>query len=167
MICRTITIFFVNVLFFTKVTAQHYKMAVGLRVGDSYGLSVQGKLFGNTSIEAILHPGLGEQYNNASILIKQHQSIISDRLNIYGGAGPMQSWKNGEYETNTSIKTGGIRAILGAELTIGRYNISWDFAPGLYLWGNKGGSFTGGSAFSLRYVLFKRAKKKIKLNWLG
>lgn len=148
-----------------KLFSQHYRLAGGIRVGDNYGLSLQGRLFGCTSAEAMLHPGIGNQYNNVSLVIKQHQKIITDRLNIYGGAGIMQSWKQIDQDNIEYYKTGGIRGIVGAELTIGRYNLSWDFAPGLHLWGNESGKFTGGSAISVRYVLIKQPRKKINLKF--
>lgn len=164
---KNIKVLAIICLFLTadQLMAQHYKLAAGLRIGDNYGLSLQGKIVNHTSAEFILHPGLGEKLNSFTFVLKQHQKIISDRINIYAGGGLYQSWKNQNAEFKDNIRTGGIQTMIGAELTIGRYNISWDFSPGLAVWGDHKGSFTGGSAVSIRYVLIKQPNKKFNLKF--
>ena len=143
--------------------AQHYLLAAGVSAGDGFGLSVQGRLYKHTSLEMLYKPTLFENPNQLSLVYKKHLSLITDRFNIYGGAGLVQNWNEKLTDENIFTKNGGIKSVLGAELTLGRYNVSWDFSPELYIWGQKSGRFESGSAISVRYVLFKPKTKKI--NW--
>lgn len=151
------------IAFVQNLNAQHYSLATGLRIGDNYGITIQGKLLKKTSAEVILHPGIGNNSNSVSFLIKRHQKILTDRISLYAGGGITQHWKNTDTDVTGNLNTGGIQTMLGAELTIGRYNISWDFAPSLFLWGSKSGALTGGTAVSVRYVLISPPIKKLKL----
>lgn len=161
---RDIAILWVlTIAFIQNLDAQHYSLATGIRIGDNYGITVQGKLFRKTSAEVILHPGIGNNSNSVSFLIKRHQKILTDRISLFAGGGIIQQWKNTDTDVTGNLNTGGIQTILGAELTIGRYNISWDFAPSLFLWGSKSGALAGGTAVSVRYVLIAPPSKKFKL----
>lgn len=148
-----------------NLKAQHYRLAAGIRIGNNYGLTVQGKIFDKTSAELILHPGLGNQENSVSLLVRRHQKFITDRLSLYAGGGITQYWKTDGSENVDLDGSGGIMGIVGAEVTLGRYNVSWDFTPSVLAWGNESGAFKAGTAVSLRYVLIKPAKKKAKSNF--
>lgn len=148
-----------------QIFAQHYGLAAGLRVGNNYGLSVQGKLFDKTSAEVVLHPGVGQQNNAALIMVKRHQKFLTDRLNVYAGGGICQYWNSKPDNLDKRYSSGGLQAIVGAEITLGRYNFSWDFTPAVLTWGDDSGAFKGGTAVSLRYVFIKPVRKKSKSNF--
>lgn len=145
------------------LNAQHYLFAAGLSAGDRFGISVKGKLFKHSSLEMLYKPTMFQNPNQLSLVYRKHLSLITDRFNIYGGAGLVQNWNEKLTDENIFTKNGGIKTVLGAEITLGRYNVSWDISPELYIWGQKSGTFKSGSAITVRYVLFKPKTKKI--NW--
>ena len=149
--------------FGVNLNAQHYLLAAGLSAGDGFGLSVQGKLFKHSSLEMLYKPTMFQNPNQLSLVYRKHLSLITDRFNICGGAGFVQNWNEKLTDENIFTKNGGIKTVLGAEITLGRYNVSWDFSPELFIWGQKSGTFQSGSAITVRYVFIKPNTKKI--NW--
>lgn len=154
------------------LTAQSYDAAIGLRLGTEIGASGQIRLpviHKNFVAEGILQSSLRRNEGKFTLLGKQHQNILTRRLNIFYGAGVHLGWTD---EINT--KTGetyanpfGIDGILGAEATFAKVNVSYDFKPAINI---------GGDAFpvsletsiTVRYVIAGRNdiwdKKKERAN---
>lgn len=139
--------------------SQHYRMAAGVRMGTEFGVSLQTKVVEHLTIETILNSSLSKNRQSVAFILEEHKSLLTNRLNYYIGAGPHQSWTR---DSVTNLP-GGITAIMGAELTLGRYNISWDYRPSISLWGKEPHKFTGETAITLRYIFWKDPKKKV--NW--
>jgi len=135
------------------LTAQSYDAALGIRLGTEIGASGQVRLpviHKNFVAEGILQSSLRRNEGKFTILGKQHQNILTRRLNIFYGAGVHLGWTD---EINT--KTGET------------YSAPYDFKPSINV---------GGDAFpisletsiTVRYVIAGRNdiwdKKKEKAN---
>jgi hypothetical protein len=77
-------------------------------------------------------------------------------LNLFYGAGPHFGWSDEVDENGESIAGAkGISGMIGAEITLGGVNLSYDFKPAVNLSGGSKTIYTQ-SAISVRYVLAKR-----------
>ena len=159
-------------LFPLFITAQSYDAAIGLRLGTEIGATAQIRLpliHKNFVAEGIVHKSLNRNEGSLTLLGKQHQNILSRRLNIFYGAC-FNVTATAEINTDTGEVYGrplGIDGILGAEATFAKVNVSYDFKPAINF---------GGDAFpvsiqtsiSVRYVIAGRNdiwdKKKERAN---
>ncbi len=160
----TIAIAFVAI----NTYAQSYNTALGIRLEDDFKFSISQRVFNHTTLESNLSDGLFSNRKYASLAIKQHHNIITRRLNFFVGAGYYgQSLLNEKDEVQDfTFKNQGILTTFGAEMTIGRLNVSVDYSPQYSLSSDYTGKrLSADSAISLKYVLWKRqskAKKFIK-----
>jgi hypothetical protein len=148
-----------------SISAQGYGIAAGLRVGNGIGISYQHQIALNTTIEGILQRESTNGDATLNVLYEKHQNVLTRGLNIYAGGGLYYTWL--EARPNLIVKPTnpvGISPIAGAELTIGKFNISVDFKPNIKLAGGGDGikGFQMQSAFTLRYVLAGRFYKNDK-----
>lgn len=142
------------------LVAQSYDAAVGLRLGTEIGATGQVRLpqiHKNFVLEGIIHQSLNRNEGQLTLLGKQHQNLLSRRLNIFYGAGLHWGWTD---EINN--KTGevysrpfGLDGIIGAEATFAKINVSYDFKPSINV---GGGAFpiSVQTGISVRYVIAKR-----------
>lgn len=158
-------IFFISIFILSHFLspAQSYKTALGLRIGTEFGFTLQQKILKRTTIEGILQSSFKRKEFQLTVMAEKHYPVLSKRINIYTGAGLHKAWRyDGD---NSSVNPLGISAVLGAEITVGRFNISYDFKPAINFKGRP--IFDSQTGISLRYILFQdrwvdRAKKKIK-----
>ncbi|MEM7573206.1 MAG: hypothetical protein AAF433_09910 [Bacteroidota bacterium] len=147
----------INSLF---VGAQSYDLAAGLRLGTEWGASVQLRfpyVHKNFVVEGIIQQSMSKDEGNFTLLGRQHHPFLTRRLNIFMGGGLHFGWTN-ELDPETAEPYGnpwGIDGILGAELTIGRTNLSWDMRPAINFGGGNGG-LKWQTGVSVRYVISKR-----------
>jgi len=90
-------------LFPLFITAQSYDAAIGLRLGTEIGATAQIRLpliHKNFVAEGIVHKSLNRNEGSLTLLGKQHQNILSRRLNIFYGAGVHVGWTD-EINTDT------------------------------------------------------------------
>ena len=140
----------------TSTQAQAYITAAGVRLGPAIGLSVQQRIMDRTTLEMMVHHRNFLDQTTAGILIEKHMPLIFKSLNVYTGAGVQKTWYQApEY---TGDDPWGIQFVVGAELTLSRFNVSWDFKPVVTPAGDDP-FFQGQSAISLRYALIKGKKK--------
>jgi hypothetical protein len=179
MTCQKIQFSFIVLtfsLFFTplSMSAQGYGMAAGVRVGNGIGVTFQQQVALNTSIEGILQRETKSGYSDVTlnVLYEKHQNILTKGLNIYAGGGLYYTFL--EDRTNLIAKPTnpyGVAGIVGAELTIAKFNVAIDFKPMIKVGGGGEGikGFQIPTAFSVRYVLagryFKDDKWKFWKNW--
>jgi hypothetical protein len=126
--------------------AQSYLTAGGLRLGNTWGLTVVQRVLPQVSVEGIIQNDY-RQTTNLTVLGRVHNNIISRRWNLYYGGG---------FHTGINTETGGILGVdgvAGIELSLLRLNLSFDFKPQVDFGEN--GGFRGHTAFSIRYVLVK------------
>ena len=157
---QTILSAILSFLLSAGLAAQSYDLALGLRLGTEIGATAQLRLpmvHKNFVAEGIIHQSLNRDEGSLTVLGKQHQNLLSRRLNIFYGAGVHVGWTD-EINTDTGVKYNrpwGIDGIVGAEATFARVNVSYDFKPAINI---GGGQFpvTVQTGISVRYVLSKR-----------
>jgi hypothetical protein len=139
------------------LAAQSYNTALGLRLGTDWGISVQQRIGKTTTLEGIVQSSLQREEALVTLLGEQHYPMLSRRLNLYVGAGLHKGWLNASDERSGKPYKDpfGLTAIAGAELSLGRFNISYDFKPAINLVGGQHTIYTQ-TAVSLRYVVAKR-----------
>lgn len=135
-----------------QADAQSYITAIGARIGTDWGLTLQQRLTKRMTIEGIAESSFSRDEVMLTGLLESHLPLISRHFNIYGGAGIHKGWSTNKKEFVEDPF--GLTLVGGAELTIGRINISYDFKPSLNLHGGERRFYTS-SALSLRYVLLK------------
>lgn len=137
--------------------AQSYNTALGIRLGTDWGISVQQRVGKLTTLEGIVQSSRQREEATVSLLGEQHFPLISRRLNVYAGGGLHYGWLN-EEESDSGEKYKnpfGLTGIAGAELSLGRFNLSYDFKPAINITGGKHTIYPQ-TAISLRYVIVKR-----------
>ena len=137
-------------------SAQSFDFAAGLRLGTDWGMTARLRLPAvdeNFSLEGILQSSFQRDEAMVTLLGQQHYPILSRRLNLFLGGGLHKGWYTGN---DPAIKDPwGISVIGGAEVSIGRFNLSYDIKPALHLSGGVQDAYLQ-SGFSLRYILAKR-----------
>ncbi len=140
------------------LSAQSYDLAAGMRFGTEWGVSAQLRLpmiDKNFVGEAIIQSSISKDEGLFTLLGKQHQPILSRRLNLFMGGGIHAGWSNelkGEVKAKSPV---GITGVMGVEATIGRTNLSYDFKPAINLSGGTNFLYAQ-TAISVRYVIAKR-----------
>ncbi|MBK8493279.1 MAG: hypothetical protein IPL49_20955 [Saprospirales bacterium] len=135
-----------------QVDAQSYITAIGARVGTDWGLTLQQRLTKRLTIEGIAESSFSRDETMLTGLVETHLPLITRHFNIYGGAGIHKGWSTNQREFVEDPY--GVSFIGGAELTLGRFNLSYDFKPALNVVGGARKFYTT-QAFSLRFVLIK------------
>ncbi len=139
--------------------AQSYVTAVGLRMGTDFGITMQQRILERLTVEGIVSSSATQQETTGTILVQTHRPLLSRRFNFYLGGGLHNRWVSTSEGADFSRR--GVTAIAGAEVTLGRLNLSWDYKPLYHL--NVGtGAFESETAISLRYVFIKKIKGKSK-----
>ena len=143
-----------------EVSAQSYVTAMGLRMGSDFGITLQQRLIGHLSGEAIVSSSAVTSETTATFLTEIHNPLISKRFNFYIGAGPHYRWLPENDGQRDDLY--GVTAIAGAEMTLGRINISWDYKPTYHL-NAEAFPFENQTAVSLRYVFIRKLGKDKKI----
>lgn len=138
----------------SQLHAQKYDLAVGPRLGTEIGLSAQYRISKKATLETILHSSFLEDLNVLAVIYEDHQSIIFRRFNFYSGLGPHFGWYDSRSEATPNNPVG-LTALVGIEITLGRFNISWDYKPMIHLSGGKR-TFNSETAITLRRVFIRR-----------
>ena len=150
------------VLCLSVITArsQSYDAALGIRVGTEWGATAQlriPQLHKNFVLEAIVLSAIGKDEGSLTLLGKQHQPLLSRRLNLFYGAGAHAGWSN-EIDPETGLTFNGplgLTGVVGLEATVGKVNLSYDFKPALNVRGGESVLYTH-TAVSVRYVIARR-----------
>jgi len=129
--------------------AQKYNTALGVRLGGgNYGLTLQQRVASRVTLEGIA--GLREREYSGTVLGQYHFGILGPSLNYYFGAG-------GHLGRNKDTGNfGGFDALVGVEYKVAIIPIvlSFDFKPSYEI--NSADYARFPTAFSIRYILFKR-----------
>ena len=129
--------------------AQKYDTALGARLGGgNYGITLQQRVASRVTIEGIA--GLREREYSGTVLAEYHFGILGPSLNYYFGAGGHLG------HNKDSGGFGGFDGLVGVEYKVAflPVAISFDFKPSLEINSDDYARFP--TAFSIRYVLFKR-----------
>lgn len=145
---------------------QSYSTAVGVRFDNGINLTAQQHIINNWTVEGILHTPLRSDELGLTLLAEKHRKILFRGINLYGGAGAHYYWKSAANRSETdevAENVFGLSFVGGFEITLGKLNFALDWKPELHLSGDQAFPFEWtGASLSLRYVLFKRERTKIK-----
>jgi hypothetical protein len=157
--------------------SQSYGFAGGLRMGTEVGFSFVGRVENHTTLEGIFQSSvLQPNQLGTSLYVKQHFPLLTRRINFFMGFGGFYDFPAGSEPVNPkvirepAIHGYGPGIMLGAELSIGKLNLSYDFRPQINLSG-EGRAFVPNTALTMRYIFisgkdwFPEKKKKKKINW--
>lgn len=153
---------FLFVLFILTLGAQlygqTYNTAGGIRIADDVGFSLSQRLFGKTTAELALQPGFFQKEVSGHALLRRHYSLITKRFNLFLGAGAAFR-KPGlqDLPVQPEVLQWGGSVQGGAELTIGRFNVSLDYTPSFYKRQQESGfDWRVDKSVSVRYVFWKK-----------
>jgi hypothetical protein len=144
---------------------QSYITAGGIRIDNGVHLTLQQFIMDGWTAEGILHTSIGSKDLGLTVLAERHHKILFRNTNFYTGAG---FHYYGQTQTNHNDQTvqnnvAGVSVIGGLELSLGRFNCSLDWKPEIHLTGANGHPFAwDGASVSVRYIIFKRERKKIR-----
>ncbi|MEL6591869.1 MAG: hypothetical protein AAFQ68_17380, partial [Bacteroidota bacterium] len=104
--------------------AQHYKTAAGLRIGNTYGLTVAQILNRRWTAEFLWHNNFQSQ-NYLNLIARRHHSLmlLTRSANMYYGAGVHAGFGR---EAATLF---GLNTVVGAEVSMFHVNVAFDFNP--------------------------------------
>ena len=104
-------------LFSLSASAQPYVTAVGVRIGNSFGVTASQRLLPRMTAEAIIQNDL-KKTTYLHLLAKYHKPIVTKGFNAYFGGG---------LHLGTQNEVGGVAGIdgvVGVELTLRRINLA-------------------------------------------
>lgn len=156
----------------TSGFSQLYTTAMGLRMGTDWGFTLQQRVLDKVTVEGIVQSSLQREEVLITGMVQQHYPILTKGLNVYLGGGVHKGWNTTDTESTEpdtpelTENPFGVTMAVGAEMTLGRLNFSYDFKPAFNLKGGEKGFYTQ-SGVSIRYVIvknkvFKKMKKKRK-----
>lgn len=158
MIIRSIAVIIAFLILHSSF-CQSYSTAVGVRMGTAFGLTARQLVAKKLSIEGILQSEIRTDQSTASVLVLAHKPLIFRNANIFMGGGIFAGWLNQPDEISTFREPWGVTCMAGAELSIGRFNLSWDYKPAYNIRAELR-PFSASTSVSFRYILEKRAEKK-------
>lgn len=135
---------------------QGYDGAFGIRMGSEWGLTYKQRFLLRTTAEGLI------QYNNPrnettlTLLGMQHFPLIARNINVYAGGGLHKGFVGNQNGEAAPYKDPfGLTLIGGIELSIARFNVSWDFKPSINLVGGENVIYPH-TGISVRYIVDKR-----------
>lgn len=157
---------FCFVLLSFSLLGQKYNTSAGVRLSNDFGISISQRIAKKHTIELLHQDGFfSNSPRMTSLTVKKHYGLLTRRFNVFLGAGGFMSGSSEDYYDEPLTNNYGIAMIAGAEMTIGRLNISADYSPNYALKQDADGPrFISSSGISLKYVLIKRKRKRKFLN---
>lgn len=152
---RNFLIVFVCVFFIHCISiAQKYNTVGGIRFGEDLGITFAQRLANKTTAELLIQPGTLNRKTFTSLSIKQHYGLLSKRFNFFMGGG---AFIGNAKTSETTYSNTGVVFPMGAEVTFGHLNLSFDYMPMALLKRDESQTwFSSTSGISLRYVFWKR-----------
>ncbi len=144
---------------------QAYNNAIGVKIGTGIGITAVQRVANKTTIEGILNAKLKQNQYTVALLGKQHFPILFKRFNLYTGGGVHKGWYTGQNNITIDEPTEkienpfGVTLVGGAEISLGKFNISYDFRPSFNFVGGEKALETE-NAISVRYILMDRPTKR-------
>jgi hypothetical protein len=148
-------------LFFSinwALEAQNYNTAIGLRLGNNIGLTINQHLIRKLTAEAIIGSNFTDNNRlGMSLILKHHHRLLLfKRFTVYEGLGGHYYFKDDGDAVNFKTPAG-VTGLLGAEISVRRLHFSLDWKPEYHLQKEDSAKdFVMGGAFSIRYILIKR-----------
>ena len=152
------TTFILLLIFFVQhLGAQSYNNSLGLRMGTDWGMTFKQRVAKRITVEGILQSSLSREEVILTVMLEKHLNLLTRHLNIYWGGGIHKGWIDNVYEGNSVQDPFGMSFVLGAEFSIGRMNLSYDFKPAFNVVGGERRMYKQ-TGISARYILQKRKK---------
>lgn len=145
----------------SSAAAQGYTTAVGLRVGAGFGVSATQLVGRRHSLELIGQNRFATDAFTLTAIGRRHFNLGVRRVNFFLGGGLHKGW--GYEDDGRRADPFGLTAQAGAELTLARTSVTFDFLPQLHLSGRVV-PVSFGSAVGMRYVLVER-KSRLRLRF--
>jgi hypothetical protein len=164
---RNIRVFAATALCFlfasSSLSAQSYNTAFGVRIERGIGFTVQQYITNGWTAEGILHASILNDDLGLTVLAEKHNKILFRGLNVYYGPG-LHYYGQKSVENDVVGKgVFGLSGIVGAEISLGRINVSADIKPELHLSGDLARPYGwNGAAVSVRYIIDKRERKRLR-----
>lgn len=147
-------------------------------MGTDWGLTLQQRVLETVTLEGILQSSFQREEVIVSVLVEKHYPIAVKGLNLYVGGGAHKGWNSQPVSADNPKGVEnplGISLVGGAELTLGRINVSYDFKPVFNAVGGDRPVYIQ-SGLSVRYVFLsnrdvrkmkrqKEREKKGKFDW--
>ncbi len=149
----------------TLAFSQSYNTAIGVRLGSGAGISLQQRVANKTTLEGIVGTKFKDNAYKVTLVAKQHFPILFKRFNVYTGGGVHKGWYTGGNRTtidepaNPIENPFGVTLVGGAELSLGKFNISYDFLPSFNFRGGEK-AFESSTAVTVRYILWERPTQR-------
>lgn len=143
------------------LSAQPYITAAGIRLAMEPGITVQQRLAGRFTVEAMVQTQVLYGRHSMALQLQRHHKLVHRGLNGYIGAGPqLSSYRRGLWtkEAGNRFTVAGLALTGGVELAINRLLLSADYKPVVYLGGPV--PFDAGLGLSVRYILLQEPKPK-------
>lgn len=134
---------------------QSYKWAAGVKLSKQMGLSVVYSPEVPYSIEGVISKNLWTNESGLSVIGRYHQKILTRGINFYGGGG----LHHGMYEDTERASYTGVILNGGAEMSLGKTNLSFNISP-LIAAGSEEMKFRIGSDVTIRRILEKHPRKR-------
>jgi len=176
---KSFILLIVSISFFATFSfAQGYITTAGVRLGNNdnirtAGITLQQRFLKKGTLEAIAQTNFKDN-TTIHLLGEYHQNIISRKFNFYMGAGLSGGWEKYSLKGNTEPTTGKTQVktldadlIAGVELTMLRWNVSFDYKPNFNIFGRESW-YQSQVGVSVRAVLWnesdlkKRQKEKAR-----
>ncbi|MEM9884463.1 MAG: hypothetical protein AAF849_01120 [Bacteroidota bacterium] len=150
------TLLFLSLCIFYSFTfAQGYDTAFGLRLGTEWGATFKQRLAKRTTGELMVQHSNKREETTLTLLGEQHFPLLVRNFNIYGGGGIHAGFINNPDDDPDLKNPVGLTLIGGAEISIGKINLSWDIKPSVNVVGGQNRVYAH-TGVSVRYIIDKR-----------
>lgn len=143
------------------LSAQPYITAAGIRLAMEPGITIQQRLAGRYTMEAMLQTQVLYGRHSLALQLQRHHKLVHRGLNAYIGAGPqLSSYRRGllSKEAGNRFTVAGLALTGGVELAVNRLLLSADYKPVVYFGGPV--PFDAGLGLSARYILLQQPRAK-------
>ncbi|MEM0993275.1 MAG: hypothetical protein AAGI49_09585, partial [Bacteroidota bacterium] len=144
---------FCLVYIFTQ--AQGYDTAFGLRLGTEWGATFKQRVAKRTTGEFMVQHSNKREETTFTLLGEQHFPLLVRNFNVYGGAGLHAGFISNPNDDPDLKNPVGLTMIGGAELSVGKINVSWDIKPSVNVVGGQNRVYAH-TGVSVRYIIDKR-----------
>jgi hypothetical protein len=148
---------------------QSYNTAAGIRVERGLDLTLQQRIAGNWTAEAMVHTSFFSKDLGLSLLAERHHKIFIRNFNFYYGVGGhyyAESDANRRNVPELVQNVWGLSGIGGVEVSLGRLNLAVDAKPELHFGGDQTYPLEWrGVALSARYIFDKRERRTLRDRW--
>ncbi|MEM7101880.1 MAG: hypothetical protein AAF502_02040 [Bacteroidota bacterium] len=132
--------------------AQSYKTAIGARLGQQTGLTIDQHLFKNIYIEGIFITNFKTK-STVVVLGKFQKKILFRGFHYYFGGGLHKAWDASLHTAERDLKNPvGVTGVAGVGINLGKVNLALDYKPAVNIVGGDR-LLQSQAAVSVRYIL--------------